>query len=282
MKSDFLNSDIGASIQNFLQAFSHEDDLSDVSVYYQRKNPASVTDYVLLDVSDGPKTVLQLCAFGYMVRTTGDLWNRLGPVTVDGTANSVYPSSDPYIPQNDAGDYINTVVGYPIRYDSSFKVEWRHNGSDYYVLVYSVILGSGPHSIAVVKDGEPVYMTAENLSEETIEGMNVPSGYKIVRDPDIAHEDAQNRGMWDDSKEEVVDHPYWKPFHDTLDRLNEMASRTRIQDVLDEIDKNPTSFENLLGGELPKEDPLEEAIQFWKEREEERTSELSLSDIRKG
>jgi len=86
--------------------------------------------------------------------------------------------------------------------------------------------------------------------------------------------------VWDGDREEVVDHPFEKPFHETLDKLSQKARRTSVQDVIDEIEKNPTPFNNVFKGELPRENPVEEAIQFWKEREEKRTSKLSLSEIR--
>jgi len=143
------------------------------------------------------------------------------------------------------------------------------------------VLGSGPHSIAVVKDGSRVYMTATNLSERTIEQMNVPKGYKIVKNPEIDHPFPQTKGMWDDDKEKVVDHPYWKPFHDTLEKLNEMRRRAGSQGVIEKIERNPTSFENILERENPMENPVEEAVQFWYEREKEQGTDLSeLEKIR--
>jgi len=136
------------------------------------------------------------------------------------------------------------------------------------------------HSAAVVEDGEPVYMAAENVSEETIEGMNVPSGYKVVK-AEIDHPNPQTRGMWDDDKGKVVDHPYWKPFHDTLDKLDGMRRRIGSQNLLGKIEEDPTPFENIFEGENPMEDPVEEAVQFWYEREKEESIGLSeLNRIR--
>jgi len=260
---------------------SHEDDLSDVSVYHQVKSPSSVTEYTLLDVSDGPKTVLNLSAFGRFPEDTAGYSNTIGPVTIDGASNTPFPSENSYDAQDYGGDFCCSLVGGPFRYDKSLKVEWQHAGTGYKVRVDAQILGSGPYSIAVVRDGDPVYMTAENVSEETIEQMNVTDGYKIVRDPEIVHENPQIRGMWDDDKERVVDHPYWKPFYDTLDKLNGMRRRAGSQAVLEKIERNPTSFENVYRGENPMEDPVEEAVQFWYEREKKQSTDLSeLEKIR--
>jgi len=261
---------------------SVEDDLTDVSVYHQLKSPSSTTDYVLLDLSDGPKNVLQLFAIGYVPGNTAGNWYKIGPVTIDGTANDTFPISDDLQTEDNAGNVAATVISPPFRYDSTLKVEWEHYGAGEVVTVCSYHLGSGPYSIAVVQDGKPVYMTAENLSEETVEGMNVPSGYGIVRNPDISHPKPQSKGMWDDDRGEVVDHPYWKPFHETLDKLNAMSRRISVQDVLDKIEKNPTSFENVFQGELPRENPVEEAVQFWKEREEDRGLDLSKLEKMRG
>jgi len=259
---------------------SNEDDLSDVSVYHQRKNPSSVTDYTLVDVTDGPKTVLNIPFSGHNILTTAGDAGRIGPVTIDGTAND-YSSPDNHVVQDSAGDYVIGFGGLPFRYDSSLKVEWEQPGTGHYVVVDCYILGSGPHTAAVVRDGEPVYMTAQNLSEETIEEMNVPKGYKIVRNPDITHPNPQSRGMWDDDKEKVVDHPYFKVFHDTLDKLNGMRRRVGSRNVLERIEKNPPSYENVLEGENPMEDPVEEAVQFWYEREQKRSTELKeLEELR--
>jgi len=275
---DALSSDLGRELLKHL--VSREDDLSDVSIYHQQKNPAAVTDYTLLDVADGPKTCMQLCGFGWQILTTAGDGNRLGPVTIDGVANSDYPSATGYFMQDDTSDYSSIFSGFPFRYDSSLRIEWEHSGSGYNCGISAYILGSGPHSVAVVKDGEPIYMTAENLSEETIEGMKVPNGYRVVR-TEIDHPNPQTRGMWDDDKERVVDHPYFKDFHDTLDELDRMARRTGVQDVLDKIDEKPTSFEGVFKEGLPREDPIEEAVQFWYEREsEESTSLRELEKLR--
>jgi len=280
VESDFLKSDIGRSIQSFLQTFSHEDDLSDVSVYFRRDSPTTATSYVVCDLSDGPKTCLNLGGKGYRVGNEVDEY-AMGPITVDGVSTAEFPSTDAYQTGDDAGDVENFIPGYPIRYDDTLKVEYTHNGSGKQCIAYALVLGSGPHSVAVVKDGEPVYMTAENVSEETMEGMGVPDGYKVVKDPEIDHPNPQIRGMWDDDKEEVVDHPYWKPFHDTLDRLDGMRRRVGTQAVIEKIERNPTPFENVLEGENPMEDPVEEAVQFWYERESERTTELEeLEELR--
>jgi len=257
---------------------SDEDDLGDVSVYFQRKSPTAETNYVLLDVSDGPKTCLNIAAGGQYLMTTERNTNRIGPVTVDGVATSDFPTSNEYRLQVAGGSGSSFMASYPIRYDDSLKIEWRHAGTGNDISVFAFILGSGPHSIAVVKDGEPVYMTAENVGEEQIESMNVPNGYEIARNPGITHEDPQIRGMWDGSKGEVVDHPYWKPFHNTIDKLNGMRRRTGSQAVLEKIEENPTSFENMLEGEIPMEDPVEEAIQLWYEREMEESASLSELD----
>jgi len=282
MSSDFPSTDIGRSMM--AQLASVEDDFSDVSIYFQRKNVTSVTEYVLCDLTDGPKTVLVLAGCGFRLDPTrADVYHRIGPVTVDGTSNPDYPSGDRYFPEDGAGDNITNTVGFPFRYDSSLKVEWEHSGSGYNIIVYAHILGSGPHSVAVVKDGEPVYMTARNLSEGTIESMNVPKGYKVVKNPKIDHPEPQTKGMWDDDKERVVNHPYWKPFHETLDRLDGMRRRAGSQGVIEKIERNPTSFENVLEGENPMEDPVEEAVQFWYEREKEQGVSLSeLDKIRGG
>jgi len=281
MESDFLKSDVGRSVQDFLQTFSHEDDFSDLSLYYQRKAPTAVTEYTLVDVSDGPKTVVCGMVVGQVLYATDGTADRIGPVTVDGTANTYHPGNKAFNAQDANGAWYNLLRLLPVRYDSSYKVEWEHEGDGDTSTAYVFILGSGPHSVAVVKDGEPVYMTAENLSERTIEEMSVPSGYRIVRDPEITHEDPQTKGMWDDDEERIVDHPYWKPFHETLDKLGSMAMRSSVEGIIGRIEKNPTAYDGVFQGELPQEDPVEEAIQFWYEREKERGTDLSqLKKIR--
>jgi len=281
MSSDFPSTDIGRSMM--AQLASVEDDLSDVSVYYQYKNPGTATEYTLLDVTNGPKTLLTGRAVGHYFQSQSDVnWN-IGPITVDGSVTSVFPNIDFYARSEDqGGNLIGALFLPPLRYDSSLKVEWQHGGSGYYVTVAAFILGSGPHNVAVVKDGEPVYMSAQNLSEATIEQMNVPKGYKIVKNPEIDHPEPQTRGMWDDDKEEVVDHPYWEPFHDTLEKLDGMRRRAGSQKVIEKIERNPTSFENMLEGENPMEDPVEEAVQFWYEREKEQSTDLSELDRIRG
>jgi len=260
---------------------SNEDDLGDFSVYWQNKSAAAVTEYTLLNVSDGPKTVLNVSFTGWRFETTGGVTEKIGPVTIDGNVVSRFPSTDSYYGETAGGNLYGQLNSLPFRYDSSLKIEWEHAGTGNNVTGWAFVLGSGPHSIAVVRDGEPVYMTAENLSEEQIDGMDVPDGYKIVRNPDISHEDPMNRGMWDDSEGEVVDHPYWKPFHDTLDKLDGMGGKAGSQAVIEKIEKNPTAFEGVLAGENPMEDPVEEAVQFWYERERERSPDLSeLEEIR--
>jgi len=279
VSSDFFSTDEGLFV---LGAFlSDEDDISDVSIYRQIKSPAAQTNYTLLDVSDGPKVLTNLVAVGYNFRDAhSNTGSTIGPVTIDGTQTVSWPSAVPYYGDANTGDVLPIVVSPPVRYDSSLKVEWQQTGTGNDVMALAFILGSGPHSVAVVKDGEPVYMTAENLSERTIEGMNVPKGYKIVKNPEIDHPNPQTVGMWDDDRGEVVDHPFEKPFHETLDKLNRMSRRTSVQDVLDRIDKNPTPYENVFEGELPREDPVEEAIQFWYEREKENSQTLDLGSIR--
>jgi len=272
---------LGSRIPSHIQkVVSDEDDLSDVSTYIQRKSPAAITDYTLLDVSDGPKTLLLLMGAGDTWRDLTGTGQGNWTITVDGNKNEPTPVTSDLTFQDSGGDFSASNVAPPLRYDSTLRVEWEHNGSGQNIIQVGYILGSGPHSIAVVRGGNPVYMIAKNLSEEQIKSMNVPDGYKIVRNPEIAHDDPMTKGMWDGDKEEVVDHPYWKPFHDTLDELDRIRRRVGSQDVLDKIDENPTSFEDVLEGENPMEDPVEEAIQFWKEREEKRTSELSLSELR--
>jgi len=74
------------------QLASVEDDLSDVSTYLQYKNPTSVTEYVLLDVADGPKTCLNIYGMGNTIfDTAGTSTGLMGPITVDGTVSDFFP-----------------------------------------------------------------------------------------------------------------------------------------------------------------------------------------------
>jgi len=276
--SDILKTEEGRFVLSNLA--SVEDDLGDVSTYLQYKNPTSVTEYVLLDVADGPKTCLNIYGMGNTICDTAATANGyLGPVTVDGTVSDTFPGDRGIFEEAASDRWFGHGSTYPIRYDSSLKVEWEHNGSGNMVTAAAFVLGSGPHDVGVVRDGSRVYMTATNLSEATIEQMNVPKGYKIVKNPEIDHPFPQTRGMWDDDKEEVVDHPYWEPFHDTLERLDGMRRRAGSQKVLEKIERSPTGFENILEGENPMEDPVEEAVQFWYEREKEQG--VSLSELEK-
>jgi len=261
-------------------AASSEDDLSDVTTYHQRKSVTSATDYVLLNVSDGPKTVLNLTSHGFHANTTAGDASRIGPVTIDGTSNSDFPSANDFTGKDSNGYWQTRIPGFLFRYDDSLKVEWQHGGTGQYVVTACMVLGSGPHSIAVVKDGEPVYMQAENIGEHQIENMDVPNGYKIVRDPNITHEDPQNKGMWDDSKEEVVDHPYWKPFYDALEDARvtsrQFGFREFMRNVNNPSDRGeiPFSTPDPSKGTYPPEEssdtPVNDAVRFLKEREDQR------------
>jgi len=271
---------LGSRIPSHVQkVLSNEDDIGDVSFFYQRKAPTAVTDYTALDVADGPKTCLNIVSIGgHPANTAGDTF-RIGPVTIDGTANANWPSNLRFVTDNQAGNPITIAVSPPFRYDSSLKVEWEHEGDGDDITVYGCILGSGPHSIAVVKDGEPVYMMATNLSEEQIENMNIPSGYKIVKNPDISHEDPQNAGMWDDSKGEVVDHPYWKPFYEALDNARITSRQFGFREFIANIDtpssrgKIPFSTPDPSKGTYPPDEssdtPVEDAVRFLKKQKEE-------------
>jgi len=173
---------------------SVEDDLSDVSLYFQKKGPASVTEYTLLDIADGPKTCLVLAGQGNNFRDTAATKEGLLDLTIDGTSTlSLNPGSG-FTNQDQGSSWVTFNVLPQIRYDSTFRVDWEHTGTGNYVNLFAKILGSGPHSAAVVRDGEPVYMTAVNLSETTIEGMGVPEGYRVVMDPEIDHPNPQTRG----------------------------------------------------------------------------------------
>jgi len=60
-----------------------------------------------------------------------------------------------------------------------------------------------------------------------------------------------------------------------------MAMRSSVEGIIGRIEKNPTAYDGVFQGELPQEDPVEEAIQFWYEREKERGTDLSqLKKIR--
>jgi len=258
----------------------YADDLSDLTVYQQVKSVTSTTTFTLMDVADGPKTLLQIQGSGWYWDDAGANYHGGYTITKDGTTSNARSVNANINSQDGAGDSITVNVVPPIRYDSSIKVDWTAAATGQQLTQNARTLGSGPHSMIVVKEGEPIYLMAKNLSEEQIESFNVPEGYEIVQDVTIEHNRPQTRGMWDGEK--VVDHPYEKPFHETLDKLNAKARGIGVQKVLDEIEKAPTPYQNVFDGELPKEDPVEEAIQFWKEREEEKISKLSLSDIRSG
>lgn len=279
MSSDLDSFDLFPTRQLIRELASVEDDLGDVSVFNQRENPTAGTSYTLLDVSDGPKTLLTLWGKGYGWRNKSGGTTGNWILTVDGTTSDPYPGLISGNVQDNAGYYEHFNTFGPIRYDSSLKVDWWHNGSGNNVNHFAFILGSGPHSIAVVRDGEPIYMTAENLSEETIEGMGVPSGFKIVRNPEIDHPNPQTRGMWDDDRREVVDHPYWKPFHDKLDEVRRLAKLHSEATVAKKI-RGSSRLPGDVGLEWSpnphgREDPEADAVEWWLKSLEEEAKRLS-------
>lgn len=216
-------------------AASLSDDLSDVTVHYQEKSSGSTSEFTLVNVSNGPKTVLAMHGAGDSINTTAGSSDRMGPVTVDGTSNSDYPSAESYNADNQGGTLAVNIPGFAIRYDSSFKVEWEHGGTGRTVEVAAFVLGSGPHNAAIVQDGSRVYSVHRNLSDADINALSAPSGYKVVKNPGISHPDPMVRGSWDDANTQVVDHPYWKDFHDHLDNIRALGRHHGRDQVLSNV-----------------------------------------------
>jgi len=203
---------------------SSKDDLSDVTVHHQKKRPTSTTDYNLFSVTNGPKVMLNVNAAGYYFQAPSTQQNYSVELDVDGVTDNAYPSADDYVGQTSGNNNNGSLSGYPVQYDSSLQLDWRHSGSGLFVTVAAFIIGSGPHNAAIVQDGEPVYSIHRNLNDDQIEDLEPPSGYKVIKNPEIAHSDPMNRGMWDDANETVRDHDYYKPAYDALDNLQELAS----------------------------------------------------------
>jgi len=232
---------------------SNEDDFSDQSIFYQRKAPTSATDYTLLDVSDGPATLQTLFGQGYEWRAVNGVSGNYGKwqITVDGTTNSEAGMSG--VGQGDfedqAGDFMQSNFYGQHLYESSLKIEWRHTGTGGNVTQVARILGTGPHTAAIVADGKPVYGVAQRLSDEQIEDMSVPDGYKVVKNPVLSHPDPMVRGAWDDANGTVVDHDYWAPFYDSLDKSKTVAQQYGPREFLANVD-TPADR-----GEIPVETP---------------------------
>lgn len=231
---------------------SNQDDLSDVTVHFQKKNTSSTTEYTLVDTSNGPKTVLNVFFAGGVIQDTAGNTGRIGPVTIDGTSNSPFPSSNSHQHADASNNNINKSAGtFAFIYDSSLKIEWEHSGSggDCYVTTY--VLGSGPHTAAVVQDRAPVYSVHRNLSNSDIDALTPPSGYKIVKNPDLSHPDPMVRGAWDDANGEVVDHPYWKDFHDALDKIRALGEQYGPQKIVTKAGGTDTADPPTVNVSLP-------------------------------
>jgi len=284
MSSDFLKTDVGRSVLSRL--LSLEDDLGDVSVFDQHATDAAETNYTLLNVSDGPKTVLGIFALGDRFMNQNRNTFRVGPVNVDGTSNTSYPPSGYYRGETGGGYKYGAILSFPIRYDVSLTVKWRHGGTGNEEMTAVAILGSEDKSVAVVKDGEPVYMQAgPHLSGDTIESMEVPKGFKKVVNPEIDHENPQTRGMWDDDRKEVVDHPYLKPFHEKLDELRAL-SRHHGRETVHRKVKGSSKLPGDVKPDWPlpedhdSRDPELDAVEWWmKNLEEERRQLPGLEEV---
>jgi len=249
----------------FIPTYAKEDDLSDVSLYYQQKSPTAETQYTLLDLSNGPRIFLNHYGGGYSF--TGVSGGKDGTVelTVDGVTTDQFPEVESYVCENENA-YLNILMAsYPIRYDETLRLRWIHKGTGCWVTMEARVLGSGPHSIAVVREGEPVYMQARNLSDDDIESLEVPSGYQILKNPEIDHPNPQTLGMWDGEK--VVDHPYWRPFHDKLRELNSMRTRhgAAVREKVEKSERLPGDVD--LEWPLPEDheerDPEGDAMEWW-------------------
>ena len=185
--------------------YARTDDLSDVSVYQQVQAPGSQTTYTLLDVSDGPKVLMSLYGVGqtWQDPTNGNAgrWR----FTIDGNTSVFPPGTTNLDAQDGGGDRFRSNSFSALRYDSSLKIEWEHRGGagDGDVTQIAYVQGSGPHSVAVVADGESAYSAAYNLNGQQIEGMTAPDGYQIVKNPDFNGLDPFN-AVWDDSQGKFV------------------------------------------------------------------------------
>jgi len=227
--------------------YSTSDDLSDVSITFQRKSPTSTTEFTLVDVSDGPKTVIDgYVAGGSNIRTHGGNPHRIGTVTIDGNSIASYPTGDTYLAKDGAGNGYTVVSIPPTHYDSSIKVQYEHSGDGLHTIAYLAIAGSGPHSAAIVADGEPVYSVHYNLNEEQIDQLTPPDGHKVVRNPGLSHPDPMVRGEWDDTTGTCQTSDFRGPFYDTLDRLRALSAHFGRQPILDR---------SLIGYDVPQPDP---------------------------
>jgi len=215
---------------------SDADDLSDVTTHYQIKTPTSETTYTLFSVTNGPKVMLNVVMSGYAFRQPSSGEYYVVDLDVDGTTDTAYPSDNQHGGRDGNSDSAGILSGYPVQYDSSLQLDWRHNGSGEAVTAGAFVLGSGPHNAAIVQDGQPVYSVHQNLSDDQIEDLTPPSGYDVVKNPEITHPDPMTRGMWDDANSTVTDHPYWSRFHDALDNIRAVADQYGKREFLANVD----------------------------------------------
>jgi hypothetical protein len=184
--------------------YSTSADFSDVSVFYQDVAPSSKGQYTLLDLSDGPKTVLSLHGFGWNWEDKTSSNVGSWTITRDGTT-STFPGGSARRVEVEGGARADRAITGPFRYDNTLKIEWEHGGTSQPVLQEAHILGSGPHWAAVVSNGECPYSTARNVSTDQISAMNPPDGYSIVTDPDVSDSvDDVWDAVWDAEKEMFV------------------------------------------------------------------------------
>jgi hypothetical protein len=190
---------------------SRADGLNDISVTVQQQSPTAETDYTALDVSDGPKAARIHFSGGILKSQTGNL-QHIGPIVVDGTTNDDYPTNQNYASQDEVGNEFASFDGYPLIYDSSLTVKWRHNGDGNRSSVIVQRKGSGPHTAAVVKDGESAYQIHDNvgrIDSDTVDfwaymdNFSIPNGYEIVKNPPLDGVDPFS-AVWDADKQEFV------------------------------------------------------------------------------
>jgi hypothetical protein len=193
-------------IQGTGRPYSGADDFSDVSFYQQIKSPSNKTTYTLLDVSDGPKVVDGgKIVGGDNIRDGDDDKEGVIDVNIDGVTTSRYPGNTSQRFNDSAGNTLTNIYIPSVRYDTSLKIEWTHTGDSNQVSAFLAVHGSGPHWIAVVKDGSEPYSIARNVSDKQIEQMAFPDGYQIAKNPTTSDDVSDIwEAVWDADKQMFV------------------------------------------------------------------------------
>lgn len=186
---------------------STANDLSDVTVHYQKKAPSSETTYTLFSDSNGPKTIKSITGIGgaWFAGSAASDGQWIIP-DYDGNSVGEYPGTfGNFVGADSSGNDVvtNTISG--IHYRDSFEIQWVHKGNSTAVTQVAYVLGSGPLDAAIVADEEEPYSIHQNLSKEDVASLNAPDGYQIVTDYSVSDSvDDIWASVWDASKSVFV------------------------------------------------------------------------------